>query len=238
MAFKQPRVPEYREAEGMEAYIRTLVLFLKDFCAETWTANRKQTAALGKEAQRLEGIREEIEGISYPVTSVNGQTGDVTLSAKDVGALQTGAAAADAKKLDGKSLEQIMLLLYPVGAIYMSTDPASPASRFGGTWESIGDRFLIGASGNYPAGNTGGEAAHTLTVTEMPKHMHESIYANGDVKYEFPYGNGSSVTSNLKSYTSAGSGGAYHFKTKYAGESGAHNNMPPWLAVYMWKRVS
>ena len=34
MAFKQPRVPEYRESEGMGRYLHTLVLFLKDFCMD------------------------------------------------------------------------------------------------------------------------------------------------------------------------------------------------------------
>ena len=40
VAFKQPRVPEYREADGAGRYIRSLVLFLKDFCMECWVAVR------------------------------------------------------------------------------------------------------------------------------------------------------------------------------------------------------
>lgn len=46
MAFKQPRVPEYRSSEGMEAYIRTLILFLKDFCTDAWTESREQKRAI------------------------------------------------------------------------------------------------------------------------------------------------------------------------------------------------
>jgi microcystin-dependent protein len=70
------------------------------------------------------------------------------------------------------------LLAYPVGAIYMSVSPTSPATLFGGTWERITGRFLLaatdgGSSGaSQAAGNIGGEAAHTLTAEEMPSHTH------------------------------------------------------------------
>ena len=61
---------------------------------------------------------------------------------------------------------------YPVGAIYISTVSTSPASLFGGTWEQLNDRFLLGAGDTYSAGSTGGEAEHTLTKAEMPNHSH------------------------------------------------------------------
>lgn len=57
MAFKQPRVPEYRGEDGMQAYIRTLVLFLKDFCAEAWMQSRKQQKAIEEITQKLEKMR-------------------------------------------------------------------------------------------------------------------------------------------------------------------------------------
>ena len=44
---------------------------------------------------------------------------------------------------------------YPVGSIYQSTDPTSPAALFGGTWEEIAsDRVLMGASRSHAAGTT------------------------------------------------------------------------------------
>ena len=55
------------------------------------------------------------------------------------------------------------LALYPVGAIYISTSSTSPASIFGGTWESLKDRVLIGAGNTYSSGATGGAANHTHT---------------------------------------------------------------------------
>ena len=39
---KQPRVPEYRESEGVKAYIKPLILFLKDFTMAAWTANNQR----------------------------------------------------------------------------------------------------------------------------------------------------------------------------------------------------
>lgn len=117
---------------------------------------------------------------------------------------------------------------YPVGAIYLSVTDANPAALFGGTWERIGGRFLLGADTTYAAGSTGGEAEHTLTVDEMPKHNHGlgNYNTSGDAtpfltaQHQDKIGHGGDV------------------QTMYAGGGKAHNNLPPYLAVYMWQRVS
>lgn len=118
------------------------------------------------------------------------------------------------------------LRAYPVGAIYASADSTSPASLFGGTWEQLKDRFLLGAGDTYAAGSTGGEATHKLTVAEMPKHTHEfGLQAYGaEVGSVTVTGNASQATLNKV--------------TNEAGGNSAHNNMPPYIAVYMWKRVA
>ncbi|MGN0776751.1 MAG: phage baseplate protein [Candidatus Ventricola sp.] len=146
-------------------------------------------------------------------------------SASDVGALASGGTAADSSKLGGKSLSDVMLAIYPVGAIYISTVSTSPATLFGGTWERIQDRFLLGAGSTYSAGSTGGEATHTLTIDETPKHYHEFPYLYQDLGT----GWSSSGTNQIMDSTGA---------TSEVGGGKAHNNMPPYLAVYMWKRVS
>lgn len=117
---------------------------------------------------------------------------------------------------------------YPVGAIYLSVTDANPAALFGGTWERIGGRFLLGADSTYAAGSMGGEAAHTLTVDEMPRHNHEidNLNASGNAT---PY-------MTVQAQEKKGYGG--NVQTMYAGGSKAHNNMPPFLAVYMWKRTA
>lgn len=117
---------------------------------------------------------------------------------------------------------------YPVGAIYLSVTEVDPSALFGGTWERIGGRLLLGADSTYAAGSTGGEATHTLTVDEMPKHNHEidNINASGSAT---PF-------MTVQAQDKRGSGG--NVQTMYTGGGKAHNNMPPYLAVYMWKRTA
>lgn len=117
---------------------------------------------------------------------------------------------------------------YPVGAIYLSVTEVDPSALFGGTWERIGGRFLLGADSTYAAGSTGGEAAHTLTVDEMPRHNHEidNLNASGN----------STPFMTVQAQDKKGYGG--NVQTMYAGGGKAHNNLPPYLVVYMWQRVS
>ena len=116
---------------------------------------------------------------------------------------------------------------YPVGAIYISADSTSPASLFGGTWAMITNRFLLAAGDIYEGGTTGGEAAHTLTVNEVPRHSHEVNTGCGS-----PAAGGGIV---LRGW----SGDSYkRFSLFDTGGGAAHNNMPPYFAVYMWQRVA
>ena len=118
--------------------------------------------------------------------------------------------------------------VYPVGAIYLSTVSTSPASLFGGTWEQIQDRFLLAAGETYTAGKTGGEATHTLTIAEMPSHNHWGVYRPYWYQHD-ETGQASGVgdgTSSNQLYTDNAGGGD------------AHNNMPPYLVVYVWKRMA
>lgn len=129
--------------------------------------------------------------------------------------------------------------LYPVGCIYQSTSSTSPASFLGGTWERIKDKFILAAGDTYAAGKTGGEASHALTVDEMPAHRHAGI--DIDNLYCFGWENGSLTGVNFKNFY----GGTYwgnnvqnRLTSGYAGGSTAHNNMPPYLTAYIWKRIA
>ena len=121
-------------------------------------------------------------------------------------------------------------MIYPIGSIYMSVNDMNPSLFIGGIWEQIEDRFLLACGSTYTNGATGGEATHTLTINEMPKHKHDLSYRTGIIQ--------------------TGSSGTYYFDVRTSGnwytnspsfkESGggaSHNNMPPYLAVYMWKRI-
>lgn len=140
----------------------------------------------------------------------------------------------------GKTL---LNLIYPVGSIYMSVNSTSPATFIGGTWEQLKNRFLIGCGDTYAAGATGGAATHTLSVAEMPTHGNH-LYANAEW-----LGQGASggkylnTDANMSSYGSSGRGWVVSSNEAYpagytTGGGQAHNNMPPYLAVYIWKRTA
>ena len=128
------------------------------------------------------------------------------------------------------SVTSLIDLVYPVGAVYISMNQTSPQTLFGGTWTQIQGRFLIGAGTAYPAGSTGGEATHTLTASEIPDHTHTFKYT------------GQSVTTGVNSirlYQAASN----QYNAYSGGQSSncggqAHNNLPPYMAVYMWTRTA
>lgn len=196
------------------------------------------------------------------VSSVNGilpdEDGDVSLSASDVGALypdpddQTTEIdppiPINADTLNGVSLSEIMLKIYPVGAIYISTASIDPSALFGGVWEAIKDRFLLASGDSYTAGSVGGEASHQLTTSELPfvagsltSHSSEQISEKASQWYGATGVFSASETFNGFATARDKEGDAATSVRKITFQLGGdqpHNNMPPYLAVYMWKRVS
>lgn len=124
--------------------------------------------------------------------------------------------------------------VYPVGSIYMNVNSTNPGTLFGGTWEQIQGRFLLGMSSSYPAGSQGGEATHTLTTSEIPSHSHVALYGLDGAVDDFLGGSGADYG------TRPGSGTAtnYAYKTSSTGGGQSHNNMPPYISVYIWKRTA
>lgn len=125
-------------------------------------------------------------------------------------------------------------LIHPVGSIYWSTNITSPETLFGGTWEQIKDTFILAAGDSYSAGSTGGEANHTLTIDELPSHRHYLKYGNVYIGYL----NSNAVQSNnqaLYKYNVSREDALYG---EDVGGGKAHNNMPPYLVAYCWKRTA
>jgi len=139
-------------------------------------------------------------------------------------------------KVENGALKATLTLneIYPIGSVYMSVNSTSPASLFGGTWEQLKDRFLLGAGSSYANGSTGGEASVKLYTRHMPAHSHLEYWGVNPLGDD--NGNYSSYNCNQPSYRKTGT-----MKSNITGTVGgdeAHNNMPPYLVVYMWKRVS
>lgn len=146
-------------------------------------------------------------------------------------------------------LDDIVNLVYPVGSIYMSTNLVSPETLFGGTWERIQDRFLLAAGDTYDAGTTGGEATHILTIGEMPGHRHSAIFIEDNGQFLFGTSYDAEIGFMANRATLRYNTGPTNlddnqeiafkqFTTNDAGEGKAHNNMPPYLTVYMWRRTN
>lgn len=138
----------------------------------------------------------------------------------------------------------MLAVVYPIGSIYMNaTDSTNPATLLGfGTWAGLGiGRMLIGAgsytdgrgeSRTFGLGTSGGEYSHLLTVDEIPAHDHAMpqghivpsgttgpVYTSGDDTTRVPYATDIPNTSKT-------------------GGGQAHNNMPPYLVVHMWRRTA
>ena len=140
---------------------------------------------------------------------------------------------------NSNDINNMVNIIYPVGSIYMSINDVNPSTLFGGTWEQIKDTFLLSAGDTYEAGATGGEATHTLTTGEMPSHKHD-LKAASDTSFSdnssYPY-----LLSSAKRGFINGSTQdlySYGYEAKATGGGEAHNNMPPYLTVYMWKRTA
>ena len=139
------------------------------------------------------------------------------------GALQVG----------GKSL---LDMVYPVGSIYLSVSGTDPQTLFGGTWARLEDVFLLAAGAKHAAGSTGGEESHILTEPEIAPHKHAMAYGpeSSASSTGFPYG----IAAGSATNSAGGRGYASNLGTFSAGGGQPHNNMPPYLAVYTWKRTA
>ena len=172
-------------------------------------------------------------------TSWEYQSGGV-LDVKFLGASVVSAGVANITK------ELVLNALHPVGSIYISTTQdestkdlngkyGCPMANIGGTWERIYHQFLFAAGNRYSAGDTGGEENHILTIDEMPSHSHDGVVTNAGVT-----GN-HAVHSESGEFVLLASGvdwGNMHINAYPKGGGQPHNNMPPYLVVYMWKRIA
>lgn len=161
-------------------------------------------------------------------------------------------------------LQRKMLdLAHPVGSYYWSSVSTNPATLFGGTWEQVNDKFVLAAGSTYTAGQTGGEATHTLITSEIPSHTHGSKTLTGSFKTSdnilvnmsevntLVGVSGICSTSSISHTECVGNTLSQATKTSHTqvnitathehtavGGGAAHNNMPPYEVAYCWKRTA
>lgn len=177
--------------------------------------------------------------------------------------LQTDSESSSSTNASGdggskeNTTQTIMEAVYPVGSIYMSANSTNPATLFGfGVWAQIKDTFLLASGNTYTAGSTGGEATVKLSLGQMPKHGHlvrvwdntgstgNAYYYDGQTKQthngaRIYYSSASTwIASGSTASAAAEGAGDPSGGTSQVGSGSAHNNMPPYLAVYVWKRTA
>lgn len=138
--------------------------------------------------------------------------------------------------MGGTGTDDLLNLLYPVGAIYISVVDSSPASRLGGVWTRIEEKFLYGASDSYAVNSQGGRSTVALTTSELPSHTHTGSTASaGDHTHTATT---SSDGTHGHSYSNfyGGTGGVNStYSMLQRGAAGSYQNLVSWDADNMWR---
>lgn len=144
---------------------------------------------------------------------------------------------------------------YPVGSIYMNTAQENPGTLLGvGTWVRFGNgRVLVGVDENVTEFNaplkTGGAASVALSTANLPKHAHTVPAHSHAIRTQFDRsvtlgGGGLRVTDVGEGTGGGGTTGTGNTASQAAqttsetGSNAAHNNLQPYITVYMWRRTA
>lgn len=143
----------------------------------------------------------------------------------------------------------VLNTFFPVGSIYMdATGKINPNTQFGGTWVKIENRFLYG-QGTKVIGATGGAETVTLSTAQMPSHNHtgststagnhrHAITAQADAGADPMISYYESVRAPKTFYTNYAGNHTHTLTINNTGSGQAHENMPPYLVVAIWKRTA
>ncbi len=142
----------------------------------------------------------------------------------------------------GEIKAEILKEAHPIGSYYWSDEATEPSMLFGGMWQQVKDVFVLAAGDKFGCGSTGGEAEHKLTEKEMPQHFHmfsPSASVDG-IDFVVPTKSSGTGLSSIKKEGNAhypGHWASSTWGTNKKGGNQAHNNMPPYIATYCWKRI-
>lgn len=192
----------------------------------------------GTNANTAAGARASLSaaasGNNSDITQLSGLT-----TALSVGQGGTGVTSATA-------LAQLVGgLLMPVGFIYTSTSSTNPGTALGfGTWAAFGGgRVLVGVGTSdqtFTAAATGGESNHTLTTNEMPSHTHNHAFDNSGSGWAAnnPISGTNGMTGHVAGSWSDRAGTSISGLVQANGGGASHNNLQPYIVVYMWQRTA
>ncbi|NLD20187.1 MAG: hypothetical protein GX663_08085 [Clostridiales bacterium] len=208
------------------------------------------------DAYKSAGSSAVIAGISKPVVTVNSDNQlssilDLNNKVKNLEYLVKGNSATITTLQNDNTQSGVFLKSHPVGSIYVTiaaseSTAAQMSEKYGGQWQAYAaGRVLVGADGSddFTIGTTGGEKVHMLSEEEMPSHSHSGNTDDDVFQVKTLTGySGTTVIGKAYSYSSDGETRQlehnHSFTTNAAGGGLAHNNLQPYITVYMWQRIS
>ena len=138
----------------------------------------------------------------------------------------------------------ILNAVYPVGSIFITTNSTSPAALLGGTWEQVKDRFLLAAGDTHHAGEENGAESYNLNVD----HRHQAPIGYSDsgsnpvgginINGTFSGGNGRAYRTVSRDFSGTLSSNVTMYYTGTSAVTDTIPTMPPYMAVYVWKRIA
>ena len=149
------------------------------------------------------------------------------------------------ERLDSQVIERVkkectkyfLDLCWPVGSYYWTNNSSSPETLFGGSWTRIYGKFVYAADSNRTVNSTGGQERLTLSINEIPSHNHKSYYGRKFLLSYGSYGVNSSGDKKVCDWNTSIQNDPSEY-TAYTGGGSSHENMPPYIAAYCWRRTS
>jgi hypothetical protein len=238
---EQRAYEKFQENAIMDEYSATVnehnqrYVYMRDYDLGDWVTIQDRDLSIEIDAQIVEVTttlqnNEIINDITFEYGKAN------KTEIKDIRTISASVEeiSNNIKYID-KKISDLLNMFYPVGSVYETMDSSfDPNKKWGGTWERIKGRVLVGVDENdrdfNTAEKTGGEKTHTLVVSELPQHTHAN------------YAKRTNITINNSGNThvtchSSNSGATVGNSIGSTGKGVAHNNLQPYVTCFIWKRI-